>query len=119
MDCRNAEAKIDSYIGHRLSLREIEEFLEHVQSCPSCYDELETHFIVDRVIHQLDHEKDTDHYNYQKLLQEDIHNSLEYVHNEKKKRSLRGFAKILGWLILSGLVLALIVLIYQNGGGLI
>lgn len=46
MDCRTAEGMVSSYIKHDLPLNELEEFLDHVQNCSSCYDELETYFIV-------------------------------------------------------------------------
>ena len=46
MDCRTAEGMVSSYIKHDLPLNELEEFLDHVQNCSSCYDELETYFDV-------------------------------------------------------------------------
>ena len=49
MDCRTAEGMVSSYIKHDLPLNELEEFLDHVQNCSSCYDELETYFIVHEV----------------------------------------------------------------------
>ena len=54
MDCRTAEGMVSSYIKHDLPLNELEEFLDHVQNCSSCYDELETYFIVHEVTQQLD-----------------------------------------------------------------
>ena len=49
MDCRTAEGLVNRYIEHELPVNELEEFLEHVQNCPSCYEELETYFIVHEV----------------------------------------------------------------------
>ena len=47
MNCRTAEGMVNGYINHELSLKELEEFLGSCpESCSSCYDELETHFIV-------------------------------------------------------------------------
>lgn len=54
MDCRTAEGLVNRYIEHELPVNELEEFLEHVQNCPSCYEELETYFIVHEVTAQLD-----------------------------------------------------------------
>ncbi len=48
MDCQTAEGMVSSYIEHKLPVNELEEFLDHVQDCSSCYDELETYFIVSR-----------------------------------------------------------------------
>ena len=44
MKCEEALTKIEAYIDHTLSGRELEEFLEHVKSCRECYDELETYY---------------------------------------------------------------------------
>ena len=48
---------MSSYIKHDLPLNELEELLDHVQNCSSCYDELETYFIVHEVTQQLDDDR--------------------------------------------------------------
>ena len=50
MNCQTAESMVNRYIEHDLSVDELENFLEHVENCPSCYDELETYFIVHAAI---------------------------------------------------------------------
>ena len=40
MNCQTAESMVNRYIEHDLSVDELEDFLEHVENCPSCYDEL-------------------------------------------------------------------------------
>ena len=54
IDCRQAETLVARYIKHTLSTDELEEFLDHIEHCSSCYDELETYFIVHEAIQQLD-----------------------------------------------------------------
>ena len=54
MDCRTAESMVTRFIDHSLSVNELEEFLDHIETCPSCYDELETYFIVHEAMQQLD-----------------------------------------------------------------
>ena len=39
MNCQTAESMVNRYIEHDLSVDELEDFLEHVENCPSCYDE--------------------------------------------------------------------------------
>ena len=46
MDCRTAESMVTRFIDHSLSMNELEGFLDHIELCPSCYDELETYFIL-------------------------------------------------------------------------
>ena len=48
IDCRQAETLVARYIKHTLSTDELEEFLDHIEHCSSCYDELETYFIVQK-----------------------------------------------------------------------
>ena len=68
MDCQTAEGMVSRYIKHDLPLNELEEFLDHVQNCSSCYDELETYFIVHEVTHQLDDDSSDSVLDFKKLL---------------------------------------------------
>ena len=58
IECRIAESMVTQYINHSLSVDELEEFLDHISHCSSCYDELETYFIVHEAIQQLDEPED-------------------------------------------------------------
>lgn len=49
---------VTRFIDHSLSMNELEGFLDHIEHCPSCYDELETYFIVHEAMQQLDEDKD-------------------------------------------------------------
>ena len=57
LDCRTAESMVARYMNHTLKTDEMEEFLDHIEHCPSCYDELETYFIVNKVTQQLDEQE--------------------------------------------------------------
>ena len=56
MDCRTFESKIPAYIAGQLNMEEMQEFLEHLDSCRECYDELEITYPVMQCIRQLDSE---------------------------------------------------------------
>ena len=56
MDCRTFESKIPAYIAGQLNMEEMQEFLEHLDSCRECYDELEITYSVMQGIRQLDSE---------------------------------------------------------------
>ena len=79
MDCRTAEGMVSSYIKHDLPLNELEEFLDHVQNCSSCYDELETYFIVHEAIQQLDEKEDGTVLDFRELLEQDIRRSRRHI----------------------------------------
>lgn len=83
MDCRTAEGMVSSYIKHDLPLNELEEFLDHVQNCSSCYDELETYFIVHEVTQQLDDDSSDSVLDFKKLLEQDIRKSRRYIRKNK------------------------------------
>ena len=72
MNCQTAESMVNRYIEHDLSVDELENFLEHVENCPSCYDELETYFIVHAAMQQLDEESRDSTLDLRELLEEDI-----------------------------------------------
>ena len=56
MDCRTFESKIPAYIAGQLNMEEMQDFLEHLDSCRECYDELEITYSVMQGIRQLDNE---------------------------------------------------------------
>ena len=64
MNSQTAESMVNRYIEHDLSVDELENFLEHVENCPSCYDELETYFIVHAAMQQLDEESRDSSFGY-------------------------------------------------------
>ena len=61
MLCKDAEKLVIPYIRHQLDNETMEKFLEHVDSCENCKEELEIYYTVEAGIRQLD--RDTGHYN--------------------------------------------------------
>lgn len=90
IDCLTAEGMVSKYIRHTLSVDELEEFLDHVESCPSCYDELETHFIVYEALQQLDEKEDGTVLDFRKLLEQDIRRSRRTIRQRKAIKAVTG-----------------------------
>lgn len=86
LECEQAEKLIQSYVKNRLPESEMEEFISHVRSCPACYDELETYFIINLATHYLDTDEKQS-YNLKGLLEEDLKQK-ERTIRKKKKRNL-------------------------------
>ncbi|MBC5779733.1 zf-HC2 domain-containing protein [Blautia sp. M29] len=86
MNCRTAEGMVNGYINHELSLKELEEFLDHIQTCSSCYDELETYFIVHEAMQQLDDNDSGSVMDFKSLLEQDIRKSRRYIRKKKLGR---------------------------------
>ncbi len=58
MNCREAERLVVPYIKDELNMDELDDFLEHVEYCDNCMEELEIHYMVDVGLRKLD-EDDT------------------------------------------------------------
>ncbi len=46
MDCKKAQQQIELYLADELDTDELEAFMEHMDSCEDCRDELEIQFLV-------------------------------------------------------------------------
>lgn len=112
LDCCTAESMVNRYIDHTLNVDELEEFLDHVESCPSCYDELETYFIVHEVTQQLDEQENGTVLDFKDLLTQDIRRARRYIH---KKRAMK-FGMGLLMIVFTGSLGAFFVfIIFQLG----
>ena len=83
MDCRTAESMVTRFIDHSLSVNELEEFLDHIETCPSCYDVLETYFIVHEAMQQLDEKEDGTVLDFKELLEQEIRRSRRFIHQTR------------------------------------
>ena len=83
MNCRIAEGMVNKYINHTLPLNDLEDFLEHIENCSSCYDELATYFIVHKAMQQLDEKQEDTVLDFKELLEEDIRKSRRYIRRKK------------------------------------
>lgn len=107
LDCRTAESMVAGYINHTLKTDELEEFLDHIEQCSSCYDELETYFIVNKVTQQLAEEEEDSVLDFQHLLEQDIRKNRRYIH---KRRGIQ-FAGGILTIILSGILIVFLVFV--------
>lgn len=103
IECRLSESMVTKYINHTLSVDELEEFLNHIEHCSSCFDELETYFIVHKAIQQLDEKEDGTVYDFRKLLEQDIRRSYRYIHQK------RGMIFLTRTILAAGIVVALVL----------
>ena len=59
MTCTEAEKMVVPYIEDKLSLSELEEFMEHIETCENCREELEIYYMVDGGLKNLDEDNGT------------------------------------------------------------
>ena len=104
MDCVAAEEMVIRYISHDLSVQEMEDFLNHIEKCPSCYEELQTYFIVNEALDQLADggETETD---FRRLLENDIRKSRRTIFLKRLKHSLIASGTILACAAIVGFLL--------------
>ena len=57
MDCREAQALIVPFIEGKLNDEQNEKFIEHIEGCSDCYDELEVYYFVMVGVKQLDEDE--------------------------------------------------------------
>ena len=115
MNCQTAESMVNRYIEHDLSVDELEDFLEHVENCPSCYDELETYFIVHAAMQQLDEKQEDTVLDFKELLEEDIRKSRRYI---RKKKFHRAIAAVVVCVLIAALVVFLVFVILELKEGI-
>lgn len=54
MNCHEAQGLITEYVNDRLDIKQLEEFVLHIESCAECREELEVYYIVFTGIKRLD-----------------------------------------------------------------
>lgn len=87
MTCQETERLVMPYINHELTDDELEGFLEHIQVCSHCKEELEIYFTVDVGIKQLDAENGS--YNIKGALESALEMSLQRVHKMRVLSMIR------------------------------
>lgn len=57
MTCIKAQSMITPFIDNKLNIKELEDFLDHINSCPNCKEELEFYYVLLTAMKQLDADK--------------------------------------------------------------
>lgn len=57
MNCIDVQRLILPFINDELNIKQLDEFLHHIDSCPNCKEELEVHYILLSGMKQLDDDK--------------------------------------------------------------
>ena len=86
MNCVNAQRLIRPYLEGILSDRELEEFLDHVESCKACFGELELYFSIYRTLNNVDEKGD---YNYASKLRERLEQSRKYLRIRRRNKAIK------------------------------
>lgn len=115
MKCIEAQQLVKPYIKKLLSDREMERFLEHVENCPECYDELEIYFVIYETMEDSTDEWGRDRYNFKEKLQQDMKSAKRYLYLRKAYRFFRFAVILLAELLLVCTVLTGIEMLGDEG----
>ncbi|TAH64359.1 MAG: zf-HC2 domain-containing protein [Anaerolineaceae bacterium] len=78
MTCIEAQSLITAFINDELNINEQEEFLEHVESCEECREELEVYYALLTAMKQLDEDKHLSN-DYSQELKDKIEHAQERI----------------------------------------
>jgi len=104
MDCKRAMELMTQFINEQLDAGDVQAFLDHIDSCPECREELEVTYSLMTAMKQLDEDTDlSDNYI------EDLNQKIEtcYLDELKRKRSCVRRRIVLGLVVL--------LLLFVNG----
>ena len=104
MDCKRAMELMTQFINDRLDAEDVQAFLDHIDSCPECREELEVTYSLMTAMKQLDEDTDlSDNYI------EELNHKIEtcYLDELKRKRSCVRRRILLG--------IVVFLLLFMNG----
>lgn len=105
MDCRTVQQKIMPYIERKLSDAELEAFLEHVQHCKECSEELEVYFTIYYALQKLDSD-DTASFDMQEVLKKDMEKMQMHLQKNESVRFMKKF-----FYVIVGMIIGMVVFI--------
>ncbi len=103
-DCYQVQSMVESFLAEKLSASDNIMFINHVQKCKACMDELEVYHVIYSVAAQLDNEKGNESSDYIA----ELHKKLDY---KIKVNNRRGTSEsLLKALIISVVCIAIIII---------
>lgn len=89
MECKECQGLVSEYLSGQLKGKRLEHFISHVRSCPECYDELETYFIITLANRILENEEDAS-FDIKGLLEEDLAQKEQCLHRKRRRKAFFG-----------------------------
>ena len=90
LSCKEAQAMIPGFLADSLSEKETLRFLQHVDSCRKCHEELETNFMVDRTVAYLNENIPFDtSFDLTPLLEKELGEKTLFLRRKKRIRTIR------------------------------
>lgn len=103
MNCKEAEKKIPFFLNDELDGRGLAEFVEHIEGCPECMEELSIQFLVSEGMEQLEQ---GNNFNLQEALTLKLGNADYRI---RINRALRHILLVLETAVVAAIIAALII----------
>ena len=104
MDCKEEEKMIPAFLQDELYGKELEYFIEHIEGCPECKEELSIQFLVSEGLERVEA---GNNFNLQKALENKLGNAWHYI---KIRRALLGTLLCLEVAVAVEILIVLIIL---------
>jgi hypothetical protein len=104
MDCKEAQQLITKYISGEINDKDLDKFLEHIQTCKDCYEELEINYTIFSAFMQLDDSPGAS-YDINTMLQEELNASRKYIKNKKIFDNYKVFFYIAAMIVMTFVLL--------------
>lgn len=103
MDCITFNKDIDAFINGRLNDEELNSFLNHLHTCPSCAEELEINYIVQEGMIRMNDK--TACLNLASAYRHELKNNQEYIASRKRMIILADvFRTLIFWTVIAVIV---------------
>lgn len=106
---RRIEEMIPRYLEGSLSEGELSDFLQHMNHCRSCYEELETMYMLDRTLRYLDEDADSSSLQFAQQLRREMQRS------RRELRFARIWRRVMRLVMVIAIALALLALLDFTG----
>ena len=87
MDCLEAQRLMKPYLDKKLTDRELAQFIDHIEHCRDCREELEINMAVDTVMNDKDDARDA--YNFTRKVDERLASSRRFLRVSRTERLAR------------------------------
>ncbi|PXV95957.1 putative zinc finger protein [Lachnotalea glycerini] len=104
MECKEAQKLVTKYIADDITEQELEQFMEHIQICKDCYDELEINYTIFSAFVQLDNNEDSSD-DINAMLLEKLKASRKYIRRKKIFNHYRILIYIAAMIVLAIIIL--------------
>lgn len=109
MTCKEAEALIPQYLQDNLDADELKSFLEHIDSCPDCKEELSIQFLIEEGLNSL---STGDSYDLQSAMNDRVLRSRKAINFHEKLFRLRNLGI---FLVFTVIVILISIMFFYYG----